>query len=522
MQRNIKFGQWRSLVRRIVPSFIAIALAGLAFLSLALLPKGANSEVDMDRTATYAVQFEAIETRLAHVQAEMSLSQGTIKMLAWGHPWLPQGWATFVENLHVTDGQGNELATTPVAEDGWGSWTVDAEDGTRVTLTYDVRFNHDQYDWFDAGGQDSRPSYSHGGLYLVSRALFFYSPYAVDEATVELTVPEEWNISAPWPEVEGEPRTYHVDSWSSLVSNMIVVGDHLQRTFAIDEMIVTLAADPSLEDHVNDFEETLRTQLDEYTRLFEGAPNVTYLVAIREADEIEGEAFYNSFSQIMLRDRIDRRRPIWANVLGHELFHYWNGANTLIGVEQARVEWFGEGFTEYYASLTSFRTGILDEETYHNKLARYFARYHISKRIWPADPTSLVEAGNDKPANWLYLYGGGATIALILDIEIRDLTNAERGLSDVMRLMNQRFGDTETPYDVPDVLQAVNEVSGSDFSGFFDRYVLGADEMPDIETTLAKAGLMVDQYGDEFYVYRNPTPTARQDAVYNAIFVQPW
>ena len=498
------------------------AIASVIVVILAFASEAANAQSDPSRVAHYSVQFEAIESRLAHVQAEMTLQAGTIKMAAWGHPWLPEGWATFVENLVVSDADGNLLSITPVIEDGWGSWTVDAEDGLRITLNYDVRFTHDQYDWFEAGGQDSRPSYSHGGLYIVSRALFFYSPHASDEATVEFSIPQEWQISTSWPLMDDQPNTYHVENWSSLVSNMIVVGNHLRREIEIGNMSIILAIDPSLADSADDFEDTLRTQLDSYIRLFGGTPETTYLIAMREADEIEGEAFDNSFSQVVMRDRLDQRRMIWANVFGHELFHSWNGANTLIGVEKARVEWFGEGFTEYFASLTSFRTGILEEDIYHNKLARYFARYFISKRMWPEDPISLVEAGDDKPTNWLYLYGGGATIALILDIEIRELTGAESGLNDVMLLMKQRFGDTNTPFDVPDVLQAVNDVSGSDFTDFFARYIQGADEMPDIATTLLKAGLVVDQYGDEFYVSRQANPTSDQEAIYNAIFVQEW
>ncbi len=500
--------------------FLLISIILAATFAIAYGASGSTDE--MDKTAHYSVRFDALDTRIAHVQAEMTLQRGTIKMLAWGHPWLPEGWATFVENLVVTDLEGNPLNISPITEDGWGSWTVDAEDGTRLSLSYDVRFNHDQYDWFAAGGQDSRPSYSNGGLYLVSRALFFYSPYAIDDASVEFLIPEDWEISTPWPLIDDQPNTYFVESWSSLVSNMIVVGNHLRQVVNVDNMDVILAVDPSLEQHLGDFEDTLRLQLGSYSQMFGGAPSVIYLIAIREADEIEGESFHNSFSQIVIGDRLNQRRLIWANVFGHELFHFWNGANTLIGIEKSRVEWFGEGFTEYYASLTSFRTGILSEDIYHNKLARYFARYHISKHRWPAEPISLVEAGNDKPTNWLYLYGGGATIALILDVEIRDLTNTECGLNDVMHLMVRRFGDTNTRFDVDDVLDAVNQVSGSDFSDFFDRYIYGAEEMPDIAATLSKAGLVVDQYGDEFYVRRNPNPTVEQEAIYNAIFVREW
>ena len=476
-----------------------------------------------DRSAFFRIEFDSLESRTAHVDGEITVLGGTIKMLSWGHPWLPEGWATFVDQLEVRTADGTYIQAEPVTEDGWGSWTVDVEDETRVTISYDIRFDHDQYNWNLAGGADSRPAYSNGGLYLVTRALFIYSPYGIDEADVQFITPEDWVISTPWARSDRAPNTFHVDRWGSLLNNAVVLGEHIQNQIQIGDTMVILAVDPALEAYIDDFEDTFRTQLESYGNLFGGTPDIGYLVALREADEIEGEAFNNSFNQIFVVEDLDERRRIWANVLGHELFHLWNGGgHALVGADKPRVEWFTEGFTEYYASLISFRSGILSEAEYFNKIARYFARYHISKNMWPADPISLIEAGEDKSGNWLYLYGGGATIALILDIEIRDLTNCERGLNDVMHLLNERFGQTHTPFEVADVLDAVNEVSGSDFGSFFSDYIEGAEAMPDFAFHLRKAGLAVDDYGDEYYVRRIQNPTRAQAMVYDSLFEQDW
>ena len=203
--------------------------------------------------------------------------------------------------------------------------------------------------------------------------------------------------------------------------------------------------------------------------------------------------------------------------MGHELFHYWNGNHFLVGKNKADVEWFGEGFTEYYAILTLLRVGLIDEALYFKKLERYFARLFITRKMWPVEALSLVAAGADKPANWLFLYGGGATVALLLDIEIRALTGGRKGLDEVMRLMTQRSNNGQNPFDVSDVLATVNEVSASDFSAFFDDYVLGTEKFPPLKTTLAKAGLHLDQFSDEFYIQRLPNPSKEQQAIYSGL-----
>ncbi len=496
-----------------------LPLAGWVFLSLgASAALNAQSDTEGAHShAEYRVTFSAEKPGVAQVRARLTLNRQTVKMLPWGHPWLPDGWATFVHNLKIKDAAGSDIGFSLVKEDGWGSWNVDAEDGEVLYLDYEVHFEHDQYDWNSAGGQDSRPAYSNGALFLISRALFIYTPYGVETATIHLDTPSAWKLAVPWPELEGRPGHYFADSFSSLVSNVLVLGDFQKQEIEDGNMSIVLAVDNSLSGNAEEFRDTFQKQLAEYRRIFHGTPEVIYLVAIRATDEIDGESFNNSFSQIVMAERIDQRKLIWSNVLGHELFHFWNGNYFLVGKVKSEIEWFGEGFTEYFASRTLLRTGLIDESTYFNKLARYFYRYHIAKRMWPLAPVSLVEAGEDKSANWLYLYGGGATLALMLDIEILSATKGRKGLDDVMLLLKEKFGDFGTPIGVADVQNAVNEVSGADYADFFARYVYGVDDMPDIEGVLNTAGIAVDQYGDEFYVRKADELNDGQIMVYDAL-----
>jgi hypothetical protein len=103
-----------------------------------------------------------------------------------------------------------------------------------LQLNYEVQFDRDQYDWNPVGGQDARPAYSNGALFLISRALFVHTPYGVATATVHLDVPEGWNVAAPWPELDGRPGSYLVESYDSLVSNVLVKNRYGDRGIPID------------------------------------------------------------------------------------------------------------------------------------------------------------------------------------------------------------------------------------------------------------------------------------------------
>ena len=130
--------------------------------------------------------------------------------------------------------------------------------------------------------------------------------------------------------------------------------------------------------------------------------------------------------------------------------------------------------------------------------------------MWPVDTVSLVAAGQEKHRNWLRIYGGGATLALMLDIEIRSATNGDKGLDEVMRLLKQQFGDSGTRYRVADILAAINTISGKDFAGFFEAHVTGSKEQLKIAAILRKAGINSEQFSDEFYLSRMTNPSQLQ------------
>jgi predicted metalloprotease with PDZ domain len=465
---------------------------------------------------TYTVVFDRDDRRVAHVEAEITISNKTLRMAPWGHPNLEQGWATFVNDLKISDQYGTAIPFADAGPDTWGAWNVDAADGIRVYVQYDIEFSHDQYDWNDAGGQDSRPALSNGALYLVTKALFIYSP-SVTAATVVLDTPSGWDISSPWPKIVGEPHTFAVDSWISLVNNALVVGIHQQRVVEDGDMTIVLALDENLAASIDMFEQTFRKQLAAYRSLFDGSPASQYLVTIRLADEDDGESFENSFNQVITPGRLDQRAIVWANTMGHELFHYWNGNHVLVGKDKKSVEWFGEGFTEYYSSLTLLRTGIISEDLWFRKLETYLARHIITTEMWPVETVSLTDAGTDKHKNWLRIYGGGATIALMIDIDIRHATGGDKGLDDVMRLLTQQFGSPGARYQVSDILAAANSVSGKDFTSFFDAHITSTGAQLNFSDTLSKAGIYAEQFSDEVYLSRMANASPLQIAIYDGI-----
>lgn len=130
---------------------------------------------------------------------------------------------------------------------------------------------------------------------------------------------------------------------------------------------------------------------------------------------------------------------------------------------------------------------IIPVETFLDKLAYQFSRYFTAKVLFPPPRPNLIEAGSQKGRNWGLLYGGGATTAFLLDVELRSLTKGKVSLDDWMKYLCDEFGRSKR-LTAPDLISALEEVSGHDFESFFSKYVSGSQFLPILQAC-ERAGL---------------------------------
>lgn len=87
-----------------------------------------------------------------------------------------------------------------------------------------------------------------------------------------------------------------------------------------------------------------------------------------------GTGLTDSFATFIASDLPVERRL--RHLLAHELFHTWNGRRIQRKEPEQLVYWFSEGFTDYYANLLLFRSGIISladyVESYDDILRAYF------------------------------------------------------------------------------------------------------------------------------------------------------
>jgi predicted metalloprotease with PDZ domain len=166
----------------------------------------------------------------------------------------------------------------------------------------------------------------------------------------------------------------------------------------------------------------------------------------------------------------------WLSLASHEYFHTWN-VKRLHPVELGPFDyenevytkslWFVEGITDYYADLFLVRAGVVTREEYLDALSKQIRSLQTTpgRLEQPVESASYdawikyYRADENTPNTAISYYVKGAVIGLLLDAQIRRMTDGAKSLDDVMRLMRSRFSG-EKGFSREDLRTAVAEIAG--------------------------------------------------------------
>ncbi len=462
-----------------------------------------------DPSATYVVTVSG-DKRSIHVDVSFSIDEPVIFMYVQGTKELPDGEASFIKNLEMKQSPGSVV---PLKNLGAGDWKHGAERNTRVTLSYDIELNHEKFPW--PSGIDEVLFTRDDGIFFTGDALFILPGTGLKNIAVTMNVPAGWKISVPWKQKEG--NTFVADSYRDLIINCGFIGTHHTETISVDDFSLRLAVGGTQKKSVPLFINTMTPAVRAYTRQFGGSKFTDYLIVIHDDVMSDGGAFRSSFSQVIDGEANANSVVTWGHTMLHEIFHLWNG-NAIIPSTQE--EWFKEGVTDYMTVKYLYTLKIFNETNFLKAMENTYRKYVLARmmeRMTQTPAVSIRDAGNDKAKNRLLVYGGGALIAMMLDVELRERTNGAAGLEELLTTMYREFGVTDKRYTMEDVIRIAGGIAGADMRWFFDKYVLTAEQL-DVRPYYKKMGLQLDTFVEEIYLSRVPAPSADQKMIFNTLF----
>src|SRR5690625_259439 len=201
----------------------------------------------------------------------------------------------------------------------------------------------------------------------------------------------------------------------------------------------------------------------------------------------------------------------FLGLISHEYFHTWNvkrikpqafAPYRYTEENFTRLLWVFEGFTSYYDDAMLARSGVISQQAYLDRLGKVIS--HVRRgagRLKQSVADSSFDAwtrfykqDENSPNALVSYYTKGALVALGLDITLRQSTNGERSLDDVMRLLWQRYGksfyqDMDNQSHLQGVAEEgmpalIQEATGVDVGDFIEQYAYKPQDIP-LETLLA-------------------------------------
>jgi predicted metalloprotease with PDZ domain len=444
-------------------------------------------------TIRYEVSISHPEQHLFHVTMTIPDVNGevTVQIPAWNALYQIRDFSSHIQKVEAF--AGNEKA--PIEKLDKQTWYIRGQ-GT-ITVRYATY-------WDDPGPFATQLNGEHAFINLAMILLYVPTRRSEDVHVAMPDVPGPWRVASAvltLEEPKGGARNFSLDakSYDALADAPIEAGkfEEFELEGVSPRISVVIHGDGWGKRHVA---EGLKRICEYEIKLMDGAPfeHYTFILHIGKGAGGGGMEHANSTAIGIPSDEY------LSGVAAHEFFHLWNVKRIrpaslepvdFTKEQYTRALWFAEGVTSTYGAYTLVRSGIWNKERFYEDLGEQISELEARPaNRWQSAEQSSLDAWLEKyplyngPEYSVSYYTKGQILGDLLDILIRDRTDNEKSLDDVLRAMNTDFAKQGKTYrDSLDIRLEAEKVAGASFEEFFRDYVAAAGPLP-YQQVLALAG----------------------------------
>ncbi|HKV37595.1 MAG TPA: PDZ domain-containing protein [Blastocatellia bacterium] len=474
------------------------AAAALILTILLVTPSRAQAR-DGSFHVDYTVKVASIDDHLFHVTADIkNLNQSRLDLAL--PTWTP-GWYTIEDygknaiRFRISDSKGHPLRHSMTHKQTWSVGTAGISE---------IKAEFDYYANILALNQAKiTPSFA----FFTGTELFLMPEgHRNSPCSVTLDLPQGWKVATAL-ESTSDPMKFTAPNYDSLVDSPTEMGDFDLTRFEAEGKPHYLVVTPSgslPKEETSRFTEMLAEVATTDSKMFGGLPydKYTYFYFFAPAESNASGALEHLSSHVAFARPGESPDALVATA-AHEFFHLWN-VKRIRPVEmwpydysrenETPLLWVSEGFTNYYASVALYRSGLYSRPRFIssvngaiNGVEGNEARAYIS----PAEASVSTWLGYDSPVAFgISYYTQGQNLAALLDLSIRHDTAGARSLDDVMRTLYRDFYQKDRGFSTEDMIGVIDQMTGHDYHKFYADYV-NSVESPPYETILGYAGYAV-------------------------------
>lgn len=488
-----------------------------AILSIIFLASCSSSRISIDKRNLIDVSINLNNVIDDKVQVEVTPKKITENTIIYKIPAIVPGtyrisnYGKFISNFKAYDYNGNELGVQKLDTNSW--YVDNAKNLDRISYWVDDTFDSDQ----------EHNIYPMGGTNIEKDKNFFLNlPGFIGYFKGKGEVPYQINVTHPahlyessslinknTTKTDNTKDVFLASRYDEISDNPIMYAPLNNVSFNISGIEVNLAVySPNNIHAAQDMEEGLKKMVKAQTNFLRGFKTTNeYNILLYLFDPKIYS--WNSFGALehlssttvvypesytkekLLEDLINR-------VVAHEFFHIV----TPLSVHSEEIHsfdfskpnmskhlWMYEGLTEYFAILFQVNQDLITEEKFINlidkKIQTSLRRYNDTLSFTNMSK-NILEPKYTK--NYANVYSKGALIGMSLDILLREESNGQYGVRNMMLDLSKKYG-REKAFKDDEIIPEIIKMTYPSVGEFFINHVQGNIPI-NYETVLNKVGLV--------------------------------
>ena len=419
-------------------------------------------------------------------------------------------YGRYIEDLKAFDKKGNALNVKKLDVNSWSISNAK----TLNKITYLV---NDTYDIETGKGFGSDEIFSPSGSNIDGGKNVMLNTHCfVGYFSNYMAVPYKLTVSHPadfWgatsmtdQDVSTTNDLFVTSRYAELVENPIMYSKPDYTSFKVDDMEIQIAVySPTGKITAESITPEMKTMMTAQKH-FLGPVNSTkkysvllYLSTMKNDAQGFGALEHPTATTVVFPEMLprDELAKMMKDVVSHEFFHIV----TPLTIHSQEIQnfdynapkmsehlWMYEGVTEYFANLFQINQGLIDEDEFYTRIAEKIENASKLNDTMPFTTMSKNVFEEPYKAQYLNVYEKGALIGMCLDIIIREKSNGQRGILDLMHKLSNEYGVSKA-FNDEELFAKITQLTYPEVGEFLKTYVSGSTPIP-YNDYLARVGVV--------------------------------
>ncbi|MDN3672045.1 peptidase M61 [Flavobacterium branchiarum] len=419
-------------------------------------------------------------------------------------------YGRFIEDLKAYDSKGTLLTTKKTDEN---TWTI-SNAKTLKTITYLV---NDTFDTEKGTGFGNDDIFSPAGTNIDANTNFVINTHGfVGYFQDKLDIPYKVTISHPatlWgatsmidEDTSDTSDVFTTSHYAVLVENPIMYSKPDHTSFDVNGMEIQIAVySPTgkvTAESITPEMKTIMTAQKNFLGKINSTKKYTVLLYLSTMKPDDAHGFgaleHPTATTVVLPEMMPKDELIKSmkDVVSHEFFHIV----TPLTIHSKEIQyfdynapkmsehlWMYEGVTEYFANLFQINQSLIEEPEFYSRIAEKVEHAKAMNDTMSFTKMSANVLKQPYKDQYLNVYEKGALIGMCIDIIIREKSNGQRGILDLMHKLSNEYGITK-PFNDNELFAKITQLTYPEVGAFLDTYVAGTTPIP-YDTYLAKVGV---------------------------------